>query len=140
MPNHQLSPAAAPRRRALLAGAAAAALAFGAAAGHAQDAESVYHFISPPSASSNAVYRLNASTGEIQGCVYQRVEGRSIGETVCYASGSGAEAQGEGAYALHASNLEKESGVIRVDQATGAIAYCWVDFKGEQTVCTEAAE
>jgi hypothetical protein len=138
MPIDPPSAAAALRRRALLAAAGAVALALGSAAGHAQDG--LYEFISPPSASSNAVYRLNSQTGEIQGCVYQRVEGRAIGRTICYAPGSGAEAQGEGVYALHASNLEKESGVVRVELTTGAIAYCWVDFKGEQTVCTEQSE
>jgi len=138
MPIDPLSAAATLRRHALLTGAGAVALALGSAAGHAQDG--LYEFISPPSTSSNAVYRLNSETGEIQGCIYERVEGRAIGQTVCYAPGSGAEAPGGGLYALHASNLEKESGVVRVNLATGGVAFCWIDFKGEQTVCTEQVE
>lgn len=127
---------AALRRLALMGGAVGAvALALSAAAGAAQEA--LYEFISPPSKSSNAVFRLNSETGEVQGCVYRRVEGRDIGEAVCYPSGDGATAQGEGAYGLHANNLEKEGGVIRVNFTTGAVSYCWVDFGAERTVCTQ---
>jgi hypothetical protein len=137
MPINPFRPAATPRCFALMAAAGAAALALSAAA-HAQD--NAYEFIAPPSKASNAIYALNNRTGEIRGCIYQRVEGQTIGEAVCYESGSGASAQGEGAYGLYANNLEKEGGVIRVNFATGAVAYCWIDFKGEQTVCTEQAE
>ena len=55
-------------------------------------------------------------------------------------SGGGAEGQGEGLYALHANNHETETGVVRVNLATGAVAHCWVAFNANQTVCTDQAE
>jgi len=135
MPIKSFRFAARARCLALMAGAGAAVLALSAA--QAQD--NAYDFIAPPSKASNAIYALNSKTGEVRGCIYQRVEGQTIGEAVCYEAGSGAGAQGMGAYGLYANNLEKEGGVIRVNFLTGAVAYCWIDFKPKQTVCTAEA-
>lgn len=136
MPINSLRPVARPCRFGLMAGAVAAALALSAAA-RAQ--ESSYEFMAPPSKASNAIYALDSQTGEIHGCIYQRAEEKTIGEAVCYASGSGAGAQGEGTYGLYTNNLETEGGVIRVNFDTGAVAYCWIDFKSDRTVCTAEA-
>jgi len=79
-----------------------------------------YEFLAAPETDLNRVYRLDKATGEIGACQY------------------GAGPQPPGDYGLVASRHEKEGGVFRVDQLTGAMSICYV--LNEAVVCTPPAK
>lgn len=92
-----------------------------------------YEFIAAPQTDLNRVYRVDKLTGEVGACQYGLKEG-SLGVTLCYAAGEGAGRQDPSEYALISSRHERESGVFRVDQRTGAMSICYV--YEEKVVCT----
>lgn len=92
-----------------------------------------YEFIAAPQIDLNRVYRIDRVTGEVGACQYGLQEG-SIGVTLCFPAGEGAAKQEPSEYALIASRHEREGGVFRVDQRTGAMSICYV-FE-EKVVCT----
>ena len=112
------------------------ALLFGAALSTAAHAAS-YEFLAAPETDLNRVYRLDKATGEMGACQYGLSE-NSIGTTLCYPPGEGAEAQAQSEYALIASRHEKEGGVFRVDVRTGTMSICYV--LNEKVVCTPPAK
>lgn len=95
-----------------------------------------YEFLAAPETDLNRVYRLDKATGEIGACQYG--ESGSVGMTLCYPPGEGAGPQPPGDYGLVASRHEKEGGVFRVDQLTGAMSICYV--LNEAVVCTPPAK
>lgn len=109
---------------ALVAGAAIAPLA--AQAGQ-------FEFIAAPQVDLNRVYRIDRVTGEVGACQYGLQEG-SIGVTLCFPAGEGAGRQEPSEYALISSRHEREGGIFRVDQRTGAMSICYVF--DERVVCT----
>lgn len=92
-----------------------------------------YDFVPAPQTDLNRVYRIDRFTGEVSACQYGLKEG-SIGVTLCYGSGEGAQAQPPGEYGLVASRHEREGGVFRVNQRSGQMSVCYV-FE-EHVVCT----
>lgn len=110
----------------------AGGLALLLATGAAQAAN--YDFVAAPETDLNRVYRLDKATGEIGACQYGLKNGGSVGVTLCYPPGEGAGPQAPSDYALVASRHEREGGVFRVDQRTGAMSICYV--LNEAVVCT----
>ncbi len=92
-----------------------------------------FEFMPAPQTDLNRVYRIDRVTGEVGACQYGLQEG-SIGVTLCFPAGEGAAKQEPSEYALLASRHEREGGVFRVDQRTGAMSVCYV-FE-EKVVCT----
>jgi hypothetical protein len=108
-----------------------------ASAGMAQAAN--FDFLAAPETDLNRVYRLDKATGEVGACQFGLKEGGSgVGVTLCYPPGDGAGQQTPSEYALVASRHEKEGGVFRVDQRTGAMSICYV--LNEAVVCTPPAK
>jgi hypothetical protein len=94
---------------------------------------SPYQFTPAPQLDLNRIYRIDRTTGEVGACQYGLKEG-SVGVTLCFGSGEGATAQAASDYTLIASRHEREGGVFRVDQRTGAMSVCYVF--DDQVVCT----
>ncbi|WP_374546128.1 hypothetical protein [Rhodoblastus sp.] len=93
-----------------------------------------YDFLAAPEIDLNRVYRIDRATGEVGACQYGLKDGSPVGVTLCYPPGEGAGPQSPSEYALVASRHEKEGGVFRVDQRTGAMSICYV--LNEAVVCT----
>ena len=70
-------------------------------------AASTYDFLAAPETDLNRVYRLDKATGEIGACQYGLKEG-TIGVTLCYPPGEGANAQAQSEYGLVASRHDRE--------------------------------
>ena len=96
-------------------------------------AASTYDFLAAPETDLNRVYRLDKATGEIGACQYGLKEG-TIGVTLCYPPGEGANAQAQSEYGLVASRHDREGGVFRVDLRSGAMSICYV--LNDSVVCT----
>lgn len=92
-----------------------------------------FDFVAAPQTDLNRVYRIDRVTGEVGACQYGLQE-NSIGVTLCFPAGEGAAKQEPSEYSLVASRHEREGGVYRVDQRTGAMSVCYV-FE-EKVVCT----
>jgi hypothetical protein len=92
-----------------------------------------FDFIASPQTDLNRVYRIDRVTGEVGACQYGLKEG-SLGVTLCFPSGEGAGRQEPSEFALIASRHEREGGVFRVDQRTGAMSVCYV--YEDKVVCT----
>lgn len=92
-----------------------------------------FQFTPAPQLDLNRIYRIDRITGEVGACQYGLKEG-SVGVTLCFNSGEGATAQAQSDYALIASRHEREGGVFRVDQRTGAMSICYVF--DDSVVCT----
>lgn len=112
----------------LLVLGAAAAFSSAAKAG-----EALYEFEIPNSPEINAIYRLNSATGEINMCYWAKVEGTTIGKTVCDPAGENAGPQKPGVYGLLKSPFKTETGVYRVDKIAGKVWLCFQDTG--KTVC-----
>lgn len=95
--------------------------------------EGLYEFEIPTSGETNAIYRLNTATGEVNFCYWAKVEGKTIGKTVCDPSGENAGPQKPGVYGLVRSPFKTETAVYRVDKIGGKIWLCFSD-QGK-TVC-----
>ncbi len=93
-----------------------------------------YEFRASPHISLNRVYRVDKVTGEMGACQYGLVD-NSVGATLCYASGEGAQAQTPGEYGLVSSSHQQESGIFRVNKKTGEMSICYV-LNDEKVVCT----
>lgn len=93
-----------------------------------------YDFLAAPEIDLNRVYRVDRATGEMGACQYGIAKEGSVGVTLCYKAGEGATAQTPSDYALLASHHEREAGVFRIDQRTGAVSICYV--LNEMVVCT----
>lgn len=120
-------------RRFACAALVAAGLAAGLAAAQPVRAESAYAFVPAPQTDLNRLYRIDRVTGEVSSCQYALEEG-TVGVTLCFGPGEGADAQEPGSYGLVASNHGREGGVFRVDYRTGEMSVCYV-FE-EEVVCT----
>jgi hypothetical protein len=94
---------------------------------------SAFEFVPAPQTDLNRLYRIDRVTGEVSSCQYALKEG-TVGVTLCFGPGEGAEAQEPGEYGLVSSNHEREGGVFRVDYRTGEMSVCYV-FE-EKVVCT----
>lgn len=92
-----------------------------------------FAFVPAPQIDLNRIYRVDRFSGEVGACQYGLKEG-SVGVTLCFPSGEGAGRQEAGDYALVASRHEREGGVFRVNERTGAMSICYVF--NEQVVCT----
>jgi hypothetical protein len=92
-----------------------------------------FQFIPAPQLDLNRIYRIDRTTGEVGACQYGLKEG-SVGVTLCFGAGEGATAQAQSDYALIASRHEREGGVFRIDQRTGAMSICYVF--DDAVVCT----
>lgn len=95
-----------------------------------------YEFLACPATDLNRVYRLDRATGEIGACQYGLKAG-SVGVTLCYPPGEGAEPQAPSEYSLVSSHHTGESGVFRVDLRTGRMSICYV--LNDAVVCTPQA-
>ena len=92
-----------------------------------------YDFAPAPQTDLNRIYRVDRATGEVGACQYGLKEG-SVGVTLCFPGGEGSTGQPAGDYGFVISRHEREGGVFRVDQRTGAMSVCYV-FE-EKVVCT----
>jgi hypothetical protein len=92
-----------------------------------------YDFVPAPQTDLNRVYRIDRVTGEVSSCQYGLQEG-TVGVTLCFGAGEGANAQTPGEYGLVASRHEREGGVFRVNYRTGDMSICYV-FE-DKVVCT----
>jgi hypothetical protein len=90
-------------------------------------------FAPAPQTDLNRIYRVDRQTGEVGACQYGLKDG-SIGVTLCFAQGEGAGPQEASDYALIPSRHDREGGVFRVDQKSGAMSICYV--YDEKVVCT----
>jgi hypothetical protein len=96
-----------------------------------------YQFAPSPQTDLNRVYRIDRQTGELGACQYGLKE-NAVGVTLCFAAGDGAGPQDPSDYALIPSRHEREGGIFRVDQKSGAMSVCYV--YEEKVVCTPAAK
>ncbi|WP_029349390.1 hypothetical protein [Bosea sp. 117] len=103
---------------------AAAVLLLGSAAAHAQQA--AFQFEAPPSAQANRVYSVNAVTGEISACQFERPEGNLVGVTRCFTRDPSAGPQKNGRYELRSTRYSGETGVFRVNIISGEMSVCYV--------------
>src|SRR5688572_27617201 len=101
--------------------------------GPAQAGEALYEFEIPTSPETNSIYRLNTATGEVNYCYWAKVEGKTIGKTICDPAGENAGPQKPGAYGLKRSPYKTETGIYRLDKIGGKIWLCFPD--GGKTVC-----
>jgi hypothetical protein len=92
-----------------------------------------FQFAPAPQTDLNRVYRVDRVTGEVGACQYGLQE-NSIGVTLCFPAGEGAGKQEPSDYALVPSRHEREGGIFRVDQRTGAMSICYVF--DDKVVCT----
>ena len=112
-----------------------------------------FQFLAAPGIDVNLIYRLDSLTGEVTVCQYGIAPGDAnaaktpYGITFCHAAGAGATKQDPGEYALISSRHEREAGVFRVDQRSGAVSNCFLHIgkEGEKVVedfvvCTPAAK
>jgi hypothetical protein len=97
-----------------------------------------YEFRASPHISLNRVYRVDKVTGEMGACQYGLVD-NSVGATLCYAPGDGAQAQTPSDYGLVSSSHQQESGIFRVNRKTGEMSICYV-LNDEKVVCTPQAK
>lgn len=93
-----------------------------------------YEFRASPHISLNRVYRVDKLTGEMGACQYGLVD-NSVGATLCYTAGEGAQAQTPGEYGLVSSSHQQESGIFRVNRKSGEMSVCYV-LNDEKVVCT----
>ncbi len=93
-----------------------------------------FEFKASPHISLNRVYKVDKVTGEMGACQYGLVD-NSVGATLCYPAGEGAQAQTPGEYGLVASSHQQESGIFRVNRKTGDMSICYV-LNDEKVVCT----
>lgn len=98
-----------------------------------------YHFASPPSAQANRVYSVNAATGELSACQFERPEGSLVGVTRCFAKDGSAGPQQAGRYQLVPTSYSGETGVFRVNIDTGEMSICYVRDMPKSGGGTEAA-
>ncbi|MFG1347336.1 hypothetical protein V5F59_20790 [Xanthobacter autotrophicus DSM 431] len=117
--------------RVAIAALVAAGIGAGAGAGAAAAQGSApgaagYDFAAPPSAQANRVFGVNRQTGEVNACQFERPEGSVAGITRCFAQGQGAGPQQAGDYALMSTHYEGETGVFRINRATGEMSICYV--------------
>lgn len=121
-------------RRAPAAFGIALAGALAGALGAAPEARATaFEFTPAPQTDLNRLYRIDTVTGEVSSCQFALKEG-TVGVTLCFGPGEGAQAQAPGAYGLVASNHQREGGVFRVNRRTGEMSVCYV-FE-EKVVCT----
>lgn len=97
-----------------------------------------FEFLAAPETDLNRVYRVDKGTGEVGACQFGLKDGEPVGVTLCHGPGEGAGAQPPSDYALVSSRHEKEGGVFRVDQRTGAMSICYV--RNDLVVCTPPAK
>ena len=100
---------------------------------HARRAKRSMSSKSPTSPETNAIYRLNTATGEINFCYWAKVEGKTIGRTVCDPAGENAGPQKPGIYGLKRSPFKTETAVYRIDKISGKVWLCFSD--AGKTVC-----
>jgi hypothetical protein len=112
---------------------AAGAFGFGLAPASAQQ----FQFQPAPQTDLNRIYRVDRQTGEVGACQYGLKDG-SVGVTLCFAAGEGAGPQEASDYALVPSRHDREGGIFRVDQKSGAMSVCYV--YDEKVVCTPQAK
>ncbi|MGE4373154.1 MAG: hypothetical protein AB7E29_09715 [Xanthobacter sp.] len=92
-------------------------------------AESGFDFATPPSNDANRVYSVNRLTGEMSVCQFERPQGNDLGVTSCFPQGDGAGPQKPGDYGLVPTNYTGETGIFRVNRASGEMSICYVrDF------------
>jgi len=104
-----------------------AGLLAGAGGARAQQPGSAgYDFAAPPSAQANRVFGVNRQTGEMNACQFERPEGNPVGVTRCFTQGQGAGSLQAGDYVLVPTRYEGETGVFRVNRATGEMSICYV--------------
>ncbi|WP_245259163.1 hypothetical protein [Salinarimonas rosea] len=121
------------RKNAFAGALAAAALGAALLASPPARATGAFEFMPAPQTDLNRLYRIDRVTGAVSSCQYALKEG-TVGVTLCFGPGEGAEAQEPGEYGLVSSNHEREGGVFRVDYRTGEMSVCYV-FE-EKVVCT----
>lgn len=85
-----------------------------------------YVFGSPPSAQANRLYSVNARTGEVSACQFERPEGSLIGLTKCFPRDPSAGPAGEGSYDIVSTRYSGETGIFRVNVETGEMSVCYV--------------
>ncbi|MDP2358606.1 MAG: hypothetical protein Q8M31_21480 [Beijerinckiaceae bacterium] len=95
-----------------------------------------FEFLAAPEIELNIIYRVDKATGEVGACQYGDKEG-TIGVTLCYPPGQGANALTPSHYSLVASRHEREAGVFRVDLRSGSMSICYV--LKQEVVCTPPA-
>ncbi|MDR6954094.1 hypothetical protein J2X65_003462 [Ancylobacter sp. 3268] len=85
-----------------------------------------YVFGSPPSVQANRLYSINARTGEVSACQFERPEGSVVGVTRCFPRDASAGPGEPGTYDIIATRYSGETGVFRVNVKTGAMSICYV--------------
>ncbi|GLK85964.1 hypothetical protein GCM10017653_40340 [Ancylobacter defluvii] len=85
-----------------------------------------YVFGSPPSVQANRLYSINARTGEVSACQFERPEGSVVGVTRCFPRDASAGPGEPGTYDIIATRYSGETGVFRVNVKTGDMSVCYV--------------
>lgn len=104
-----------------------------AGGGGALAGEGLYEFEIPTNPDTNSIYRLNTATGEVNFCYWAKVEGKTLGKTVCDPAGENAGPQKPGVYGLMRSPFKTETAVYRIDKVGGKVWLCFPE-QGK-TVC-----
>lgn len=99
---------------------------FSGSGGAQAQAEPGHVFAAPPSAEANRVYGVSRLNGAVNVCQFERPDGNIVGITRCFGAGEGAGAQAEGDYALVPTHFAGETGIFRVNRATGEMSICYV--------------
>ena len=92
------------------------------------NAQARFEFLSPPSTTSNRIYRVDIRTGAMGVCWFNGTH------TECMSGTGLAGPQTAGRYTLRRSESASEKGVFRVDLNSGSVSNCWV--KQGTLVCT----
>jgi hypothetical protein len=93
-----------------------------------------FQFMPAPQTDLNRIYRVDRTSGEVGACQYALKEG-SVGVTLCFGAGEGAGPQPAASdFALISSRHDREGGIYRVDNKTGAMSICYV--YDDLVVCT----
>lgn len=93
-----------------------------------------FQFMPAPQTDLNRIYRVDRTTGEVGACQYALKEG-SVGVTLCFGAGEGAGPQtATSDYMLISSRHDREGGIYRVDNKSGAMSICYV--YDDVVVCT----
>ena len=104
----------------------------------AQLTRGVYEFLAAPEIDLNRVYRARQGHGRVGACQYGLKDGGRSASLCVIGPGEGAGAQPPSDYGTGVSRHEKEGGVFRVDQRTGAMSICYV--LNDLVVCTPPAK
>ena len=91
------------------------------AAAQTASSQGRFEFLSPPSTTTNRIYRVDTQNGAMGVCWFNGTQ------TECMTGTGLAGPQTPGRYTLKRSQSANEKGVFRVELNTGAVSNCWIN-------------